>query len=61
MKYILTVLKKIVLSGFTIFAFNIMAVPLNFVIPLNFFTLLFTAIFGIISIPFFSILLMFFL
>ena len=34
MKKIYKLLKKIVLSGFTIFAFNIMAKPLNFVIPI---------------------------
>lgn len=61
MNKILKVVKKIVLSGFTLFAFNLMISPLNFLIPINSFTVIFTAIFGILSLPFFSILIMFYL
>lgn len=61
MNKILKVVKKIVLSGFTLFAFNLMVSPLNFLIPINTFTVIFTAIFGILSLPFFSILIMFYL
>ena len=61
MNKILNVVKKIVLSGFTLFAFNLMVSPLNFLIPLNTFTVIFTAKFGILSLPFFSVLIMFYL
>lgn len=61
MKQIFNILKKLVLSGFTLFAFNIMVSPLNIIIPINVFTIIFTSIFGILALPFFSILIMFFL
>lgn len=61
MNKILKIVKKIVLSGFTLFAFNLMVSPLNFLIPINTFTVFFTAIFGILSLPFFSVLIMFYL
>lgn len=61
MNKIFYIFKKVVLSGFTIFAFNLMIRPLNFLIPINVFTVIFTAIFGILSLPFFSVLIMFFL
>ena len=61
MNKILKVVKKIVLSGFTLFAFNLKVSPLNFLIPINTFTVIFTAIFGILSLPFFSVLIMFYL
>lgn len=60
MKVIFNIVKKIVFSGFTLFAFNLMIKPLNFVIPINIFTILFVTLFGIMSLPFFSILLIFF-
>lgn len=60
MKKTYKLLKKIVLSGFTIFAFNIMAKPLNFVIPINVVTVSFMTIFGLIFLPFFAIIILFF-
>ena len=53
MNKILNVVKKIVLSGFTLFAFNLMISPLNFLIPINTFTIVFTSVFRILSLPFF--------
>ena len=41
MNKILKVVKKIVLSGFTLFAFNLMISRLNFLIPINTFTIVF--------------------
>lgn len=61
MNLILNILKKIVISGFTLFAFNMMVRPFNFIIPINMITILFTYIFGIIVLPFFSIIIIFFL
>ena len=60
MKKIYKLLKKIVLSGLTIFAFNIMAKPLNFVIPINVVTVSFMTISGLIFLPFFAIIILFF-
>lgn len=61
MKYIFNLLKKVVVAGFTLFTFNIMIVPLNIGIPINYFTIAFTSIFGLLSLPFFSILIMYFI
>lgn len=61
MKLLFNIIKKIVFSGFTLFTFNMMVKPLNFVIPINLFTILFTTIFGIMALPFFSILILFFI
>ena len=61
MKLLFNILKRLVFSGFTLFAFNMMVRPLNFIIPINVFTIIFTSIFGILALPFFSILIMFFI
>jgi len=61
MNLILNILKKIVISGFTLFAFNMMVTPFNFIIPINIITILFTTIFGIMALPFFSIIILFFI
>ena len=61
MKLIFNMIKRFVVSSFTLFAFNMMISPLNVVIPINLFTVLITSIFGLLSLPFFSILIMFFL
>ena len=60
MKKIYKLLIKLVLSVFTIFAFNIMAEPLNFVIPINLVTVSFMTIFGLIFLHFFAIIILFF-
>lgn len=60
MKILFNILKKFVIAGFTIFVFNLMVSPLNFVIPINIITIVFTMIFGLLALPFFSILIMFF-
>lgn len=54
------ILKRIVSSSFMLFTYNVMVSPLNFVIPINLYTILFTTIFGILALPFFSILILFF-
>lgn len=61
MKLSFNILKKLVFSGFTLFAFNMMVRPLNFVIPINLVTIIFVSIFGIMALPFFSVLIMFFI
>ena len=61
MKILFNLIKKIVISGFTLFAFNMMVSPLDFVIPINLFTIVFTFVFGIMALPFFSILIIFFI
>ena len=61
MNFILNTLKKIVISGFTLFAFNMMVRPFNFIIPINVITILFITTFGIMALPFFSIIILFFI
>lgn len=61
MNFIFNTIKKIVVSGFTLFAFNLMITPFNFVIPINIVTLLFTTIFGFLSISFLSVIILYFL
>lgn len=61
MKFLFKFIKKIVISCFTIIAFNLMVVPLNFALPINFVSILFFIFFGFISIPFFAILILYFL
>ncbi|MBQ6283002.1 MAG: hypothetical protein IJK66_05710 [Bacilli bacterium] len=61
MKCIFNIIKKIFISCFTIITFNFMIVPLNITIPINLYTIGFTYIFGLLSLPFFSILIMFFI
>lgn len=60
MKYLFKILKRVVTGGLSLFTFNMMIAPFNIVIPINLFTIGFTAIFGILSLPFFSILIMYF-
>jgi hypothetical protein len=59
-KKIVQCIKKIVLAGFTLFIFNIMISPLNIVLPINIITVFFVSVFGIIALPFFTLILMFF-
>ena len=40
-------IKKIILSAFLIYAFNMVAINFNIVIPINFWTILFTATFDV--------------
>lgn len=61
MNLIFKIVKRLFTSAFTLFAFNLMINPLNIVIPINLFTIIFTSIFGLLSLPFFSILIMFYL
>lgn len=51
--------KKVILAGFTLFVFNLMISPLNVVIPINVVTILFVAVFGIMALPFFTLILVF--
>lgn len=61
MNLIFNIIKKIVISGFTLFTFNLMIRPFNFTIPINIVTLFFTSIFGLLSIPFLSVIILYFL
>ena len=49
MKNILYVLKKIVLSYFVLYCYNLIAVNFNFVIPINIVTIIFLSSFGLPS------------
>ena len=61
MKYIFKILKKFIYSAFTLFVFNIMIIPLNVNIGINIITILFISFFGLISLPFFLILSLYFI
>lgn len=56
-KKIFTAIKRIVLGGFLLYAYNLMAAPLNLFIPINVFTLGLLAVFGISVIPFLALIL----
>lgn len=56
-KKILLILKRVILGGFILYAYNLMASPLNLLIPINLFTLGLIGIFGIPAIPFLALIL----
>lgn len=46
-KKIIRILRKIVISFFLIYGYNLLAVPLGIIIPFNIITILFVACFGL--------------
>lgn len=46
MKKLFAVIKKIVLSAFILYGFNLIAAPLNIIVPINVITVLVIAILG---------------
>jgi len=56
-KKLISVVKRVVLGGFILYAYNLMAAPLNLLIPINVFTLGLIGIFGISAIPFLALIL----
>ena len=47
MKMIIKILKKIIVSIFLLYGYNLIAAPLGFIVPINFITVLLLSIFGI--------------
>ena len=47
MKMIIKILKKIIVSIFLLYGYNLIAAPLGFIIPINLITVLLLSIFGI--------------
>lgn len=47
MKTILMIIKRLVLCSFVLYGYNLIAVNFNSTIPINIFTILFTAILGV--------------
>lgn len=47
LKKIFQILKKIVFSMFLIYGYNLIAVPLGILVPLNILTVLYVAMFGV--------------
>ena len=47
MKTILMILKRFILCSFILYGYNLIAVNFNSTIPINIFTILFTAILGV--------------
>jgi len=58
LKKILKVLKKIIVSAFFIYGYNIIAAPLSLVIPINLITVLAVSLFGIPALLSFIIILL---
>jgi hypothetical protein len=56
-KKIFSLLKRTILGGFILYAYNIMASPLNLLIPINLVTLGIIGVFGIPAIPFLALIL----
>lgn len=56
-KKILVVIKRIILAGFVLYAYNLMAAPLDLIIPINYITLCLVGLFGIIALPFLALVL----
>ena len=47
MKKVITVLKNVIFAPFIIYIYNLIATPVNFVIPINIFTVIVVGILGI--------------
>jgi len=47
LKKIFTVLKKIIISAFILYGYNLLAMPLNITIPINIFTVLSISLLGL--------------
>ncbi len=47
MKKVLNIAKKIILAPFILYIYNLIALPLNLIIPINIFTILVVGILGI--------------
>lgn len=56
-KKIFSILKRVIIGGFVLYAYNLMASPLGLLIPINIFTLGTIGIFGITAIPFLALIL----
>ena len=44
---LIKLLKKFIISAFFIYGYNLLAQPLNIIIPLNFFTIIYVVLFGV--------------
>jgi hypothetical protein len=55
LKKILNILKRIILAGFALYAYNLMAAPLDLIIPINVVTMALLFLFGIPAIPFLAL------
>ena len=47
LNYVMKYMKRIIISSFLLYSYNAIIGPLNFIIPINFFTILSITIFGI--------------
>lgn len=58
-KKIFQILKKIVMSAFLIYGYNLISAPLNLIIPINFITVFCVSIFGFPTLLSFIVILLF--
>jgi hypothetical protein len=59
LKKIFKLFKRVILAGFVLYGYNLMAAPLNLLIPINPVTILLICLFGIPAIPFLALILVF--
>ncbi|MDD2496207.1 MAG: pro-sigmaK processing inhibitor BofA family protein [Tissierellia bacterium] len=57
LKKIFAIIRRVVIGGFILYAYNLMAAPLSLLIPINLITLGIIGIFGISAIPFLALIL----
>lgn len=57
LKKIFKILRRIVVAGFILYGYNLMASPLDLMIPINVITVVVICLFGIPAIPFLALLL----
>lgn len=50
MKFVIIMIKKMILGAFLLYGYNLIAVNFNMIIPINFYTIIFVTILGIPSI-----------
>ncbi|MGI6329456.1 MAG: pro-sigmaK processing inhibitor BofA family protein [Bacilli bacterium] len=58
-KKIVNLFKKVIIATFILYAYNVILVPLNIMIPINVYTIIIITIFGIIAVPFLTLILIF--
>ncbi|MDD2469908.1 MAG: pro-sigmaK processing inhibitor BofA family protein [Bacilli bacterium] len=56
-KIIISIIKRLIFGGFILYSYNLLASPLNLLIPINLFTLGLISIFGISALPFVALIL----
>ena len=59
MKIILKIFKKIIISSFLLYGYNILVAPINLIVPINFITVLAISLLGVPALISLSLILLF--